>query len=378
MIEGHHFEDTHDLYQNAPCGYITIGNDGRILNINNTLLSWLDFRKDEVVGKKTFQDLLGMGEKIYFESHFMPLLQLQEEVSEINMELRGNNESRLPVLINAKKVPASSDEQTRYRLSALDMTQRKKYEKELITARKEAEETTQLLKQVNENLESFVNVASHDLKTPLSNISSIIYLIEDQNLIEPGSQAEELFAGIKKNISRMTGLIHDLLEFSKIQNDPDSITYEPIDLNQACKEALDILDHEIQKTGAVFHIPELPPVMGSKVQFESLFLNLFTNALKYRSEAAPVVSVTWEQTGTFNTIRITDNGTGFDPGKKDEIFEFMKRVHSKDYIEGTGIGLTICKRVVENHGGCIGAESEPGKGSTFWFTLPVVDEDEFF
>ncbi len=377
MNEDHYIEDTHDLYQNAPCGYITICNGGRILNANNTLLNWLDFKKDEVVGKKTFQDLLGMGEKIYFESHFMPLLQLQEEVSEINLELRGNNNKRLPVLINAKKVQTDSGEQSLYRLSALDMTHRKKYESELIAARKEAEETTRLLKQVNENLESFANVASHDLKAPLSNISSIIYLIEDQNLIEPGSQAEELFGGIKKNISRMSGLIQELLEYSKMQQDPDSVDYELIDLNEVCNVVLEILDFEIQESAAVFHIPELPRVMGSKVQFESLILNLFTNSLKYRSEDTPVISITWEQIGSLYTFRITDNGIGFDPGKKKEIFEFMKTVHSKDYIEGTGIGLTICKRIVESHGGDIGAESEPGKGSTFWFTLPVVDDDDF-
>lgn len=369
-------EDTDDLYQNAPCGYITIRKDGHILNANQTLLTWLDFRIEELVGEKSIQDLLSIGDKIYFETHYMPLLQLQEEVSEITVELNGNCGKRLPVLINAKKVALKTNNEPVYRVSALDMSLRKKYEKELITARKEAEETAQLLRQSNENLENFTNAVSHDLKTPVSNIFSIIYLLEDQNFVEPDSQAEEFITEIKKNTSRMNRMIQDLLEISKINNESDSDNFEPVDLNEACREALDALKNEIQQNGATFQISELPTVLGSKTQFESLFQNLFSNALKYRSEAPPEIEVSREQTGAFCTINVKDNGIGINPDEQDNIFEFMKRSNTKTSVEGTGIGLTVCRQIVENHGGRIGVNSEPGKGSTFYFTLPVFDGDD--
>lgn len=369
-------EDTDDLYQNAPCGYITIRKDGHILNANQTLLTWLDFRIEELVGEKSIQDLLSIGDKIYFETHYMPLLQLQEEVSEITVELNGNCGKRLPVLINAKKVALKTDDEPVYRISALDMSLRKKYEKELITARKEAEETAQLLRQSNENLENFTIAVSHDLKAPVSNIFSIIYLLEDQNLVEPDSQAEEFITEIKKNTSRMNRVIQDLLEFSKINNESDSDNFESVDLNEVCREALDALKNEIQQNGATFQISELPTVLGSKTQFESLFQNLFFNALKYRSEAPPEIEVSREQTGAFCTINVKDNGVGINPSDQDDIFEFMKRSNTKTSVEGTGIGLTVCRQIVENHGGRIGVNSEPGKGSTFYFTLPVFDGDD--
>lgn len=162
-------------------------------------------------------------------------------------------------------------------------------------------------------------------------------------------------------------MIKGLLEYSKIQG--DVMGFEEVSLNEVCAVALEMLDVEVKLNNAVFIIPQLPVIDGDKIQLVRLFQNLFGNALKFRSETAPVVEVKIEDKKDQITVFVKDNGIGFDNELTDQIFGFMKRLHSHDSIPGTGIGLSACKRI-EIHGGTIGATSEPGKGSTFFFTLP--------
>jgi light-regulated signal transduction histidine kinase (bacteriophytochrome) len=347
---------------------------GEIINVNNTLLKWLDFERDEIVGQKFFPDLLGIGGKIYFESHLMPLLQMQGEVSEINLELIGKGTIQIPVLMNMKRVQRNSGDEPVYWISVLDITQRKHFERELIKAKKEAEETSLRLKQLNEELERFAYIASHDLQAPLTTISGIVDLIESKNLMVPGALSEKLFSMITSNTKRMKMMINDLLEYSKL--DDNSTGFEPVPLNEICRQALELMDAEIQQCQAVYHIPELPTVLGVKIQLVRLFQNLFSNALKYRSKAIPEVTVSWEKTENFYIIRVKDNGMGFEQEYEHKIFGFMERLHTNDAIPGTGIGLSSCKRIVEKHGGQIGVESSPGKGTTFYFTLPGMEKDQ--
>jgi len=367
-LKAKYIEHSEDLYQNAPCGYLSMQANGEIININNTLLTWLKLERDDVIDCKSFQDLLGMGGKIYFETHLMPLLQMQGEVKEINIELRGKDKTVVPVLINGTKVNVDID-QAIYRLSIIDISQRKMYEKELLNARKEAEETNKRLKQINEELEHFAYTASHDLQAPLNNIASAVYLIELKKLIPPGDEIEELFSAIASNATRMRTMINDLLEYSKL--DGNSYDIESCSLEEICILAKEMLEDEIQKSGALFSYSDLPIIEGSKTQFLRLFLNLFSNAIKYRKQdEAPFIQVWSEKLRGFHTIYIKDNGIGFDQKHDKKIFQFMERLHSHDQIAGTGIGLSACKRIVEKYGGSIGVNSVTGEGSTFYFTLP--------
>jgi len=342
--------------------------DGEIVNINNTLLTWLKLSREEVINNKSFQDLLGMGGKMYFETHMMPLLQMQGEIKEINIELKGKDKTVVPVLINGTKVQINPHHAI-YRLSIIDISQRKMYEKELLKARKEAESTNKRLTQINKELEHFAYTASHDLQAPLNNIASAVYLIELKELIPPGEESQELFAAIASNATRMRTMINDLLEYSKL--DGNTLETESFALEEVCILAMEMLEGEIEKNGAKFSISELPEIEGSKTQFLRLFLNFFSNALKYRKkEEAPVIEVSCVKSRGFHTIFIKDNGIGFEQKHDKKIFQFMERLHSHDQIAGTGIGLSACKRIVEKHGGRIGVTSAPDQGSTFYFTLP--------
>lgn len=361
-------EDTEDLYQNAPCGFLTLQANGTIININTTLLSWLNYSRDEVLYHKSFQDLLGMGGKIYFETHLIPLLRMQGEASEINMEIKGNKDITIPTIINAKIVKGSSEHEYTYRISVLDITQRYLYEKELVKARREAENNSKRLQQINQELEHFAYNASHDLQAPLNTITGLISIIEKNYFQDLNAQGKEMFQVVTRNTDRMKMMIRDLLEYSKI--DGMVSKKKRVNLKDVVKQAIELMGNDIIEKKVSINFPELPNVLGIHSQLVRLFQNLLSNSIKYKSEADPIIDISWEKTGRFYTIWVKDNGMGFDQKYEDRIFQFMERLHSQDAIEGTGIGLSGCKRIVEKHGGRIGAESQPGQGSTFYFTIP--------
>lgn len=365
-------EDAEDLYQNAPFGYLSVRADGLIVNINTTMLNWLGYDRNEIVLKKTFSDFLGVGEKIYYETHLMPILQLQGEVSEINIELRGKEAIKLPTLVNAKKISGHRHNEPFFRFSVLNITIRKLYELELLKARKEAEQTVQKLKQINRDLEQFAYIASHDLQAPVKTIFGMIGLIEKRTLFAEGSEEEKYFSFIKSNALRMNQMINDLLEYATI--DKEEKKFETFSLNEVCDIAMDMIADQVYTSHASITIPELPVVQGNKLQLARLFQNLFSNAMKYKSAANPEIIVQYEDQEHEIKVFVQDNGMGFDQQFTNQVFEFMKRLHSHDSIPGTGIGLSACKRIVENHRGTIGVKSEPGKGSTFFFTLSKTHE----
>jgi signal transduction histidine kinase len=359
-------EDAEDLYQNAPFGYLTICANGTILNANKTLLSWLNIKREELIEEKTFMDLLGIGDRIFYETHIVPMLQMQWGISEINLTIVGPHYS-FPALINGKKVPSNNQSNAYYRFSILNISQRKQFEMELIQAREEADNALLKLQEVNQKLEQFAYLASHDLQAPLNTIIGMFSLLEKKGLISKEAEDSQYYSLIKSNISKMKLLISDLLEFSKIGS--SEVQFSRVYLNDVFKEAIQSLNDAIQESNAKIYIENLPIIMGERMLLVRLFQNLISNALKFRTLATPIINIQCKQDHKFTTIRISDNGIGIDPKYSKQIFGFMKRLHTFDSIPGTGIGLAACKSIVEIHGGTIEVESEKGKGSTFVFTL---------
>jgi signal transduction histidine kinase len=174
---------------------------------------------------------------------------------------------------------------------------------------------------------------------------------------------------------RLATLITDLLAYSQVLHDEGRAT--SVHLDDDLDAAVSLLRNPIEETGAVITHDALPNVEVDRSQMVRLFQNLLGNALKFRkTEERPRIHVSAERQGNEWIIRVADNGIGFPPDQAERIFEPFKRVHSTHEYPGSGIGLAACKRLVERSGGRIGAESEPGKGSTFWFTLPVSGSDE--
>lgn len=226
--------------------------------------------------------------------------------------------------------------------------------------------------QICEELKRFANRASHDLQAPLNTLSGVFCLFENKGLIKEGEESEELLSLIRKNTNYMRAMIRDLLVYSRMDVD---IEFEPVALNDALEKSIELLNDEIKSNNAVITSSDLPVVNGVETQFVRLFQNLLSNAIKYRSDDDPKISVESEKIGDFYKIRVIDNGMGIKPEYKDKIFEFTERLHRNDEIEGTGIGLSSCKHIVENHGGEMGVTSEEGEGSTFYFTIPVLEKE---
>lgn len=362
-------EIKNQLLDNAPCGYLQIDGGGAILNMNKSLRMWLGFETDEALDIHELGDLFSMGGKIYCQTHLLPLLQMQGEISEINLTMERKNSTTFPTLINAKKDDTQLDETPTFSVFVVNITQRKMYENELLKARKKADDAVQRLKQANSDLEHFAYTASHDLQSPLRTISGMIHLLEKKKIIEPGTEGEALFSLIKSNSNQLRLMVRDLLEYSKV--DDNLPEHSPISIKEVCQQAINMLQVDIENNQAVFEISEMPVVSGSKSQLVRLFQNLFENSIKYRSERAPVIAVTSEKTEDYYQILVKDNGLGFDMKSATEIFSFMKRLHTANNIPGTGIGLSACKRIIANHDGTISAESELGKGSVFKLQFPI-------
>jgi PAS domain S-box-containing protein len=252
-----------------------------------------------------------------------------------------------------------------------DVTYRKEAEQRLAEANRRLEDQALALQRSNEDLEQFAYVASHDLKQPLRMVSSYLTLI--QRALGPDlSDDLKTFLGFAiGGATRMDAMIRDLLEFSRIGRSDDSLAL--VDLNQAVAECLVNLKVAIEEAGAAVTIADgLPTVMGDGSELVRLFQNLIGNAVKYRApDRAPLITVGLADRGTEWELSVTDNGIGIRPEDFQRAFAIFQRVvgQSAGY-EGTGIGLSVCKKIVEHHGGRIWIESAEGAGSCFRFTLP--------
>lgn len=362
-----------DLFNHAPCGYVKLDHKGVIIKVNTTFSSWLGFKKEELEGKYSFQNLLSMGGKIYFDTHFWPLIQLKDQVSEINLDVISKSSKRLPVLVNAVKL-SSSDGNNNLVLTILDISQRKQYEKELLKAKRLAEENAAKLFEKNTELERFSHIVSHDLKSPIRTMSGLFEIMERKGFVSKDKDSMQIQKLIMDSLRRMKTLVDDLMDQTMIEKEPAD--FDLVDLNAVFDIVTEILDNEIKNSFTKIEVPVLPLVRGNKSQFIRLFQNLISNAIKYKGEESPFIQISWQKLEEMVQITVKDNGIGFDPIHKDRIFEYMHRLHSYSQIPGSGIGLYSCKRIVESHGGIITASSKLGYGASFIFTLPMVDPEK--
>ncbi|HEX6414334.1 MAG TPA: PAS domain S-box protein [Burkholderiales bacterium] len=242
-----------------------------------------------------------------------------------------------------------------------EVTDRKKAEARLREAHEE-------LKRSNAELEQFAYVASHDLQEPLRMVASYAQLLGRRYEAKLDGDAREFMAYIVDGAARMKQLIEDLLAYSRVGT--KGAEFKRVNAEDALKRALFNLRVAIEEAGAVVTNDPLPTLSGDEVQLGQLLQNLMSNALKFRSDSVPRIHIGVTESAKEYAFEVRDNGIGIEPQYYERIFMVFQRLHNKGEYPGTGIGLAICKKVVERHGGRIWVESRPGAGSSFYFTLP--------
>ena len=243
-----------------------------------------------------------------------------------------------------------------------DITERKQIENEL-------NKTLKNLQKSNSELEQFAYVASHDLQEPLRMVSSFVQLLQRRYVGQLDSDADEFIGFAVDGAKRMQELIQDLLEYSRVTTKGKD--FREIEMEETLDKVLMDLKMSIDENNVDITQDHLPIVIADDLQMIQLFQNLIGNAIKYRSEKNPKIHISAEKENKHWLFGVKDNGIGIDSKHAERIFTIFQRLHSNGEYEGTGIGLAISKSIVERHGGNIWIESEPDKGSTFYFTIPI-------
>ncbi len=253
-----------------------------------------------------------------------------------------------------------------------DIKQRKEMEKQLKETINELKETLNELERSNKELEQFAYVSSHDLQEPLRTIASFTQLLERRYKGQFDSDADEFMDYIVEAAKRMKEQINGLLEYSRVATKGEE--FQLVDMNSILNQTLQTLNTLIKESKAEITIDELPNVMGDTRQLQSVFQNLISNAIKFRKcEEPPIIHISSYKDENNNeyVFSIKDNGIGIEEQYMERIFTIFQRLHTREVYKGTGIGLSIVKRIIERHNGRIWVESEYGVGSTFYFTIPI-------
>ena len=250
-------------------------------------------------------------------------------------------------------------------LISRDETKRKKAEKDLKDTMKE-------LKRSNADLEHFAYIASHDLQEPLRMVASFTQLLARRYNDQLDTEAHEFINFAVDGAKRMQHLINDLLSYSKVRTHGQP--FMELDMDIILQEVLKDLKYSIEESNTMFMYDPLPKIMGDKLQISQVFQNLISNGIKFNDKEYPLIKISVESKKKKWIFSIRDNGIGIEPKYYDSIFKIFKRLHSRKEYPGTGIGLSICKKIIKRHGGEVWIESNLGKGSVFYFSIPKFRE----
>ena len=347
--------------ESSPSGMVMVDSQGRIVLVNAEAERLFGYKRDELLGQSTellfperFRNLL---------PHLRPTFQALPEARPMGagLELYGlrKNGTEFPIEIGLNPIKTSSGA---FVLSAIvDITERKRTENELV-------QQTRELARSNSELAQFAYVASHDLQEPLRTVASYTELLEHRYGDRLDEDARTYIKFARDGAVRMQRLLEALLAYSRV----GTRTREPIstDAGRALDHALDALKAAIDEAGAKIVRGKLPAVMADPTQLAEMFQNLVGNGVKFRGKIAPVVEIGARRRDSAWVFSVRDNGIGIESVDFDRIFQVFQRLHTREEYPGTGIGLAICRRIAERMGGTVWVESEPGKGSTFFFDVP--------
>jgi PAS domain S-box-containing protein len=350
------------LLEAAPDAMIVVNQAGKIVLLNLQAEKHFGYHRDELLGQE-IRNIIpeGFAERLIADGTRTAAEALAQQIG-TGIELYGRRKDGGDFPIEIMLSPLKNPEGILVTAAIRDISLRKDAEKHLL-------KTVGELKRSNEELQQFAYVASHDLQEPLRMVASYTQLLAKRYTGRLDPDADEYIAYAVDGCNRMQGLIQDLLAYSRAGTDTRS--RHEISSEDALQEALTNLRATIEECGAVVTHDSLPAITMDDTQLVQVFQNLVGNAVKYRSPEIPRVHVTaTKNAGNECVFAVRDNGVGIDPRYFERIFILFQRLHGRNEFTGTGIGLAICKKIVERLGGRIWVESQPAKGSTFYFALP--------
>ena len=361
-------ESAEDLYENAPCGYLSTRLDGRIVKVNQTFLTWTGHQREELLGRKRFYELLTVAGRIFHETHFAPLLRMQGFVRELSLDLVCADGRPLPVLINSVQQKDAAGNPRSIRTTLFNMTERKLYERELLQSRKKAEQLAQAKA-------TLLATLSHEIRNPLNAITAATRLLGMTGLSDKQGKYLHILGA---SSSSLLALVNDILDWSKIEAGKLSLERREFDPREVISGVVNGLAAraEEKKLQLLVKIDERLPasLIGDPVKIGQILTNLVSNALKFTEKGSVqvVVAVRSLQGDECSaSFQVVDTGIGISPDRISAIFEEYTQANYDIGLRygGTGLGLSISRKLLELHGSKMTVESEVGTGSRFAFEL---------
>ena len=407
------------LYEHAPCGLLVTGPEGTIRRVNATFCSWTGYEPEALVGQRKLQDLLNMGGRIFHQTHWTPLLQMQGSVAEVKLDIIHRDGHAIPMVMNATR--RSSGEHLHHEIALFIVQDRHKYEYELLVARKRAEELaekeqqaqqqlqlaqaeisrqhvlevttlqrqeqemsrlneqldervkqrTESLEKANAELRGFAHSLAHDLRTPITTIGGLSGRLEKMLGDASDEHIKHLARRIRLAANQMADYTDALLGLAGLSHVELRVT--DVDLSAlACSTLANFQERDAQRVVRL-NVQENLHVRGDARLLRLVMDHLLGNAWKFTSlrEVAEISLTCDEDAPCGRTYCIRDNGVGFNPLYADKLFSSFQRLHSPEEFPGMGVGLANVARIVSRHEGRIWAESAEGQGAAFFFTLGI-------
>ena len=354
---------TPGLLEHAPCGFIAFGDDGQVATVNATLLSMTGYSADEVVGKHVEQ-LFTVGTRIFYQTHWFPLLRLHGHAEEVFLKLRTASGEELGVLSYAAR-RADTDENV-YDCVLVHVREREKFEAELLRAKKSAEEA-------NRAKSSFMAVMSHELRTPLNAISGYLEILQMGIAGPVADKQREILGRIDRSGRHLLRLINEMLDLARIEAGRVDYDFEDVMLSEVVASVTPLIEPQVNSKKITLSAQLTPDliVRADAEKLQQILINLLSNATKFTPEGGRI-EINGSGTAHDVLLRVRDSGIGIPKEQLESIFEPFVQVEGtgKHVSQGTGLGLTISRSLARGMGGDLKADSQAGSGSTFILTLP--------
>ena len=364
-------EEAEDLYEHAPCGYLSTLPDGTIARVNQTFVDWTGRSRESLLSGTKFQTLLTIGSRIYYETHYAPLLRMQGFANEIALEVTLTDGRVMPVNVNTRQRRDATGTPLFNRITLFDSSDRRRYERELMLARRNAEQNAK-------DKDAMLAMLSHDIRNPLQALMTVVRLLELSDLSE---QQQSFVRVLKSSSTTMLSLLDRVLELSRAESGSVMPVEAPFVIRELIGEVVDPFSAVARAKGIELRwslADEVPAVIvGDQTAIRQILGNLVGNAVKFT--AAGSVSLTIgvaELTTDAVTLAfaVTDTGIGIAPDAVGRIFNEFTQASDETALRfgGTGLGLAITRRLLAVYGSAIHVESTPGAGTTLSFKLRLL------